>query len=86
MKARVYLSWFDPKGPAVMPVNAANLKHGVALLWIIGRKDRMFAMGRDYAFNKAPPNTKSAYIVVRGGHKATPQKGESEILSWLNSL
>ena len=86
MRAEVYLSWFDPNGAAVMPVNAANLKPGVALLWILGEKDRMYARGKAYAFSKAPPNIKSAYIVVKGGHKATPQKGKKEILNWLNNL
>jgi len=86
MRAEVYLSWFDPSGPAVMPVNAANLKSGTSLLWIIGEKDRMYFRGKDYAFNKAPPNKKNAYIVVKGGHKVTPQKGESKIINWLNNL
>ncbi len=86
MRAEVYLSWFDPNGPAVMPVNTANLKPGVALLWILGEKDPMYPKGKAYAFSKAPPNIKNAYIVVKGGHKVTPQKGELEILNWLNDL
>lgn len=86
MTAKVYLSWFDPSGPAVMPVNTANLKPGVSLLWIIGEKDRMVSLGEAYAFGKAPLNKKNAYIVVKGGHKQTPQKGKLEILRWLNDL
>lgn len=86
MRAEVYLSWFDPKGPAVMPVNAANLKSGNALMWVIGKKDRMFAKGKGYAFRKAPSNAKNAYVVVMGGHKVTPKKGESGIIDWLDSL
>lgn len=86
MRAEVYLSWFDPNGPAVMPVNTANLKPGVALLWILGEKDRMYSKGEAYAFSKAPSNTKNTYIVVKGGHKVTPQKGKKEILNWLNNL
>ena len=86
VKAEVYLSWFDPNGPACMPVNAANLKPGTPLLWIIGKKDYMFKVGRDYAFNKAPSNPKNAYIVVEGGHIDTPQRGKAEIINWLNNL
>jgi pimeloyl-ACP methyl ester carboxylesterase len=86
MRAEVYLSWFSPNGPAVMPVNAAKLRPGTPLLWIIGEKDPMFDRGEDYAFSKAPSNPKNAYIVVKGGHKVTPQKGESEIIKWLNNL
>ena len=86
MRAEVYLSWFNPNGPASMPVNTANLKPGAPLLWIIGKKDLMFDKGENYAFNKAPSNPKNAYIVVKGGHKDTPQKGKAEIINWLNSL
>jgi pimeloyl-ACP methyl ester carboxylesterase len=86
MSAEVYLSWFDPDGPAVMPANAANLNSGTALLWIIGEKDSMYDRGEDYAFNKAPSNPNNSYIVVKGGHKVTPQKGQSEIINWLKGL
>lgn len=86
IRAEVYLSWFDPKGPASMPVNTANLKPGTPLLWIIGKKDLMFDKGENYAFNKAPSNPKNAYIVVKGGHKDTLQAGKAEIINWLNSL
>ena len=34
MKAKIYLSWFDPEGPASMPKNTANLKPGTPLMWI----------------------------------------------------
>jgi len=86
VRAEVYLSWFDPEGPAVIPVNTGKLRPGTALLWIIGKGDRMFARGKDYAYNNAPAHPKNAYIVVPGGHKATPKKGESEIISWLSEL
>ena len=86
VSAANYLSWFDPNGPAVMPKNAAALKPGTALLWIIGENDRMNERGEEYAFNKAPSNANNAYIVVSGGHKATPKKGKKKILNWLRSL
>jgi pimeloyl-ACP methyl ester carboxylesterase len=37
--ARVYLSYFDPEGPAVMSSNAARLQGGAALLWVVGTGD-----------------------------------------------
>lgn len=86
IQADIYLSWYDPAGPAVIPVNVAKLKQGTPLLWIIGEKDRMFDRGEGYAYSNAPSNTKNAYIVVKGGHKTTPQKGESEIINWLKNL
>lgn len=87
MKASVYLSWFDPKGPAAMPNNAVNLKKDTPLLWIIGEKDVMhIRRGENYAYTNAPETPHNAYVVVKGGHKATPQKGKKEILSWLQGL
>src|SRR5215470_2146757 len=59
----VYLSMFDPNGPAVIPKNAAAL-HGVPLLWVVGRSDPIFARGRDYAFSRAPKNPKSRMVEV----------------------
>jgi hypothetical protein len=46
----------------------------------------MYSKGEAYAFSKVPSNPKNAYIVVKGGHKATPQKGESAIVNWLHEL
>ncbi len=85
--AKIYLSHFDPDGPAVMSRNAAALKPGIALLWIYGEKDRgNVRRGREYAFDKAPANALNRYVVVAGGHGATPRIGASEIVDWIRSL
>lgn len=84
--ALIYLSWFDPEGPAIMPVNITKLQSGTALLWIIGERDRMYDRGEEYAFSKAPDNAHNQYVVVKGGHFVTPIKGKEEILEWLRSL
>ena len=86
MKAKVYLSWFDPEGPAPMPKNTANLKPGTPLMWIIGEKDFMMKRGKQYAFAKAPAHPKNTYVVVKGGHKWTPREGKDEIIAWLKGL
>ena len=86
MAAKFYLSWYDPDGDAVMPENAANLKPGTPLMWIVGEKDRMADRGEAYAFAKAPAHPKSRYEVIGGGHGATPKKGKGEILRWLKGL
>lgn len=87
MTAKVYLSWFDPEGPAPMPRNAAELKPGTPLMWIIGEKDHiMMERGRDYAFAKAPAHPKNIYVVVKGGHGSTPMRGKKEIIAWLKGL
>jgi pimeloyl-ACP methyl ester carboxylesterase len=81
----VYLSMFDPDGPAVIPRNAAAL-HGLPLLWVVGQSDPIFGRGRDYAFSRAPRNPKSRYVEVSAGHLAAPQVARSQVVEWLKSL
>lgn len=81
----VYLSMFDPDGPAVIPKNAAALR-GVPLLWVVGDSDPIFARGRDYAFSRAPRNPKSRYIEVAAGHLTAPRAARSQVVEWLKSL
>jgi len=82
---QVYLSMFDPDGPAVIPRNAAAL-HGVPLLWVVGQSDPVFARGRDYAFSRAPRNSKSRYIEVPAGHLGAPSVARSQVVEWIKSL
>lgn len=86
MTAEIYLSWFDPEGPAVMPNNIFEIKPNTPLMWIIGENDRMYDRGPDYAFSQAPEHPKNSYTVVDGGHKDTPETGRKQILNWLKSL
>jgi pimeloyl-ACP methyl ester carboxylesterase len=81
----VYVSMFDPDGPAVIPRNAAAL-HGVPLLWVVGRSDPIFARGRDYAFARAPRNPRSRYVEVSAGHLAAPWVSRAQVVEWLKSL
>jgi len=81
----VYLSMFDPDGPAVIPRNAAAL-HGLPLLWVVGRSDPIFGRGRDYAFSRAPRNPKSRYVEVSAGHLTAPRVARAQVVEWLKSL
>jgi pimeloyl-ACP methyl ester carboxylesterase len=81
----VYLSMFDPDGPAVIPRNAAAL-NGVPFLWVVGQSDPILARGRDYAFSRAPSNPKSRYVEVPAGHLTAPQVARSQVVEWLKSL
>jgi pimeloyl-ACP methyl ester carboxylesterase len=83
---RIYLSFWDPEGPLVMQKNVSRLRAGTALLWIIGKRDRMYKRGRKWAYSKAPSHPKNAYVVVKGGHRATPETGMDDIIAWLNRL
>lgn len=86
VKAGIYLSWFDPLGPATMPKNAENLIAGTALLWVVGGNDPMRLKGESYAFIRAPAHPENLYLEVRGGHKETPTVAAQQIIDWLKRL
>ena len=85
----VYLSWFDPDGPAVIPKNAAAIgasPHPVPLLWVVGKLDPIDRRGPQYAFDAAAKNPKSKYIEVFAGHLTTPTVARGQVVAWINSL
>jgi pimeloyl-ACP methyl ester carboxylesterase len=82
---KVYLSWFDPEGPAVMPKNAAAMAN-VPFLWIAGVADPIALRGKHYAFGRAPNNPKSKYVVTASMHLTTPYQSRSQIVDWLKGL
>lgn len=81
----VYLSMFDPEGPAVMPKNAAAMAP-VPLLWVVGVADPIFFHGKDYAFDPGAKHPKSKYMVIAGMHMSTPFQARGAIIDWLRSL
>lgn len=83
--AEVYLSWFDPGGPAVMPKNAAAFGKPIPLLIIVGSREPL-AKGQDYIFDKAPPHPGSKFMTVDTDHNGVPGAATDEILAWLGSL
>lgn len=85
----VYLSMFDPDGPAVIPKNAAAIgaaPHPVPLLWVAGKFDPIYRRGPAYAFDAAARNPKSKYVVVFAGHLTTPLAARQDVVDWINSL
>jgi pimeloyl-ACP methyl ester carboxylesterase len=85
----VYLSWFDPDGPAVIPKNAAAIgasPHPVPLLWVVGKLDPIDRRGPSYAFDAAAKNPRSKYIEVFAGHLTTPLAARAQVVAWINSL
>jgi len=87
--AVVYLSMFDPDGPAVIPKNAAAMGAAlrpVPLLWVAGKLDPIDRRGPEYAFNAGAKNPNSKYIEVFAGHLTTPLVAHKEVVEWINSL
>lgn len=85
-KPAVYISYFDPAGPAVMPANAAKLSPQTALLVVVGTKDNMYAAGTGYIFDRAPRNPYSAYKTVEADHFGTPSVARRLVLDWVKGL
>ena len=86
---RVYLSWFDPDGPAVIPKNAEAIgaaPHPVPLLWVVGKLDPIDRRGPQYVFDAAAKNPKSKYVEVFAGHLTTPLVARKQVVGWINSL
>ena len=81
-----FLSWFDPEGKAVMGLNAPKIKNGTAFLWIAGRNDRISDGTGKNIFNSVPPNPKSKFIHVEGGHKDVRKYGKEIIINWIKAL
>ena len=85
MTAAIYLSYWDPAGGAVMPVNAAKLS--APLFWAVGSDDPMYPRGAAYGFDKAPPNKLSQFVPVTGaGHFGLVQSIGPQVVDWLNSV
>jgi pimeloyl-ACP methyl ester carboxylesterase len=85
----VYLSWFDPNGPAVIPKNAVVIGAAaspVPLLWVVGTLDPIDRRGPEYAFDALAKNPKSKYIEVFAGHLTTALAARHQVLDWINAL
>jgi len=81
----VYLSMFDPDGPAVMPKNAAAMGD-VPFLWIAGVADPIIFHGKDYIYGRGARHPKSRYVVTASMHLSTPYQSRGQIIEWLKGL
>jgi hypothetical protein len=78
--AAIYLSFFDPTGPANMLDNTSRLR--APLLWVGGTADRS-QTGPGYAFSRAPANPLNRYVtemrtnrhLVTGAHPVVAAAG-----------
>jgi hypothetical protein len=81
--AGIYLSFFDPTGPANIPDNTSRLR--APLLWVAGTADRSQA-GPGYAFSGTPANPLNRYVTVDADHLGTPTAAREAVLAWLKEL
>jgi len=76
----IYLSFFAPNSPAVMPANAARLS--APLLYVAASNDPT-QRGRGYIFDQAPNFPQNRYVTVTSDHIGTPAASIQIVLSWL---
>jgi pimeloyl-ACP methyl ester carboxylesterase len=83
MRAKDYLSFFDPGSDADMGVSAPKVPASVPVLTVVGDADPLFRVARTYLQDKLPPNSRSKYLEVRATHITTPDVGRDEAIAWI---
>lgn len=87
MRARIYLSYFDPDGIGNMGRSADGFYKAVPFAWIIGTSDRLSRGGPQYAHARAPEHPKSTYLEVSADHVSVlDAPGRQAAREWLLSL
>ena len=83
MKAKDYLSFFDPQSEADMGVSAPKVPANIPVLTVVGDADPLFRVGRSYLHDKLPANPRSKYLEVRATHITTPDVAREEAIAWI---
>lgn len=81
--AETYASFFDPAGPAVMPLSAPRLS--APLLWVSGDRDKS-QQSAAAIFAKAPADPLNRHVTVSADHMDTPDAGTEAVLTWLRDV
>lgn len=69
-----------------MPGTATRFKQSVPFLWVIGTHDPLYPAGESFAYARALPHLRSSYLVVRAGHKDTPEVATAQVLEWVKQV
>lgn len=83
--ARIYLSWLDPEGAAVMARNAERMPRAIPIFLAVGSRDPV-TRSRAELFDKAPPHAASVYLSVEADHINVPEAASEALLVWLKAL
>jgi esterase/lipase len=81
--ANIYLSFFGPEAPGVMPDNAARLRAPVLIVSGTGDPTQRSI---PYVFARAPTHRLNWHVTVAADHRGTPGAGREVVLSWLRML
>ena len=86
IRADVFYSYFRPDGLGNMPLSASRFKKSVPFMWVIGTMDPLYPGGSAYAYDKAPSNPMSKYVVVPANHATTPEVASDQVLDWITRV
>jgi esterase/lipase len=79
----IYLSFFGPDSPAVMPENAAHLT--APLLMVSGSNDPTQNNAANI-FAHVPFDPRNKHVTVEADHRGTPIASTAAVLSWLQMV
>ncbi len=89
----IYLSYFDPEGPATMQRSAPRVKPGVPVLLVYGKRDYIFDLFNgvklsyaDHVSRRLPPNSRHRVVMVDADHGDVPSRAGRDVVGWLTSL
>jgi pimeloyl-ACP methyl ester carboxylesterase len=86
IRADVLHSYFRPDGLGNMGLSASRFKKSVPFIWVIGTQDPLYRAGAAYAYEKAPLNPLSKYLVVDANHATTPEVASDQVFDWINRV
>jgi esterase/lipase len=78
--ANIYMSFFSPESPGVMPENAARQK--APLLVVSGQFDST-QRSVSYVFARAPSNPQNWHVTMHADHRGTATVARDTVLAWL---
>ncbi len=79
----IYVTFFGPDSPGVMPDNSSKLK--APLLILTGTWDGS-QRSIPYVFTRTPNNPLNRYIAVQADHRETMRTGRNAVFGWLKEL
>lgn len=82
-RAETYVSFFDPAGPAVMPLSITRIH--APILWIAGDRDKT-QQTAPAVFAKAPADPLNRLVTVAADHMDTPDVAVPAVRAWLKEL
>ena len=57
------------------------------MLWVAGKEDKVASkVLKRLAYDKMVGNPKNRFVIVNGGHEATPDNAPSTVIDWMKGL